>query len=121
MPKTEIKDEHIILPTAEQLVTSEDAILNPRRIEVPIPPSDLLETQALLLEKGVTIFEAHFLPLISIDDVRIVKLTSFFYRSIEEGRISESALRLPGMWVLVDGSQKPNYNRARINLLAVYF
>ncbi len=106
--QTGVKD----LPTGEQLVSSEDGILNRRRIEIPRPPQDLLEKQALLLEKGVTVYEAHFLPSISIDDdARIVKPNPWFYQNIKEKRISEDALKLPGMWVLIDGSPKPNYNR----------
>ncbi len=55
------------LPTADQLAQKEDGVLNPKRIEVPAPPKDLLNTQASLAEKGITIFEAHYLPTLTLE------------------------------------------------------
>lgn len=67
MPNAETKVGVRNLPNGEQLVSSEDAILNRRRIEIPRPPQDLLDMQARLAEKGISIFEAHFLPDVTLE------------------------------------------------------
>ncbi len=118
MSKAERKVEAQDLPTGEQLVFSEDAILNRRRIEIPHPPQDLLDVQTRLAEKGISVFESHFLPDVTLEeDSKFpgwqVRPEAWFFRSIKEGKIPQDAKKLPGMWVLIDGSPKPNYDEGK--------
>lgn len=104
------------LPTGEQLVSSEDGILNRRKIEIPRPPQDLLDVQASLVEKGISIFEAHFLPDVALEQNSQfpgwqIKPENWFWQNIKEGKILGDPAKLPGMWILIDGTPKPNYDR----------
>lgn len=104
------------LPTAEQLVAVENSALNPKPIEIPHPPQELLDVQARLKEKGIDIFEAHYLPDVVLEkDSQFpgwqVRPDDWFWETINAGVISEDAKRLPGMWILIDGRSRPNYER----------
>lgn len=106
------------LLTAEQLVAIENAALNPKPIEIPYPPQELLDVQAHLREKGISIFEAHYLPGVVLEKYSQfpgwqVRPEDWFWEFIMGGKISEDAKRLPDMWILVDGHSRPNYDRGK--------
>ena len=107
-----------ILPTPEQLVASEKEAWKQflgKEINIPEPPQQLFEAARLAIEHGITSFEAHLLPKLELKQNSKfpgwhIKPEEWYWQKIKEGEIAKDAARLPGVWVLVDGAQKPNYD-----------
>lgn len=67
---------------------------------------------------GITGFEPHFLPRVSLtEESEIpgwkVRPASGFWQGIKNGQISQDAAELQEGWYLVDGRQKPNYDKGQ--------
>lgn len=107
-----------ILPTSEQLVASESEAWKQflgKEINIPEPPQQLFEAARLAIEHGITSFEAHFLPKLELKQNSKfpgwhTKPEEWYWQKIKEGKVAKDSARLPGVWILVDGTQKPNYN-----------
>ena len=110
-----------VLLTPEELVSSEKHSWKNflgKEIKVPAPPQELLDTLSNAQEQGVTVFEAHYLPAIEFkQNLRYpgwkVKPGAWYWEQIKTGRVAKDAANLDGAWVLVDGSQKPDYDNGR--------
>ena len=113
--------ETAVLPNAEQLVASEKQAWKQffgKEIDVSTPPQELLTTLARAQEQGITVFEAHFLPQIEFKKNNKyhgwrVKPEDWYWEQIKAGKVAKDAAKLDGVWVLVDGSLKPNYEDGR--------
>lgn len=113
--------EKAVLPSAEQLIASEKEtwrLFLGKEITTAQPPKELFEAWSRALEQGITSFEAHFLPKISFKQNSKfpgwhVKPEDWYWQNIKEGKLAKDAAKLPGIWVLVDGSQKPDYDNGK--------
>lgn len=109
------------LPTPEQLVSQEKEAWKRffgREIKVPNPPQELLDTLTRVQELGITVFEAHFLPKVELkQDLKApswkIRPEEWYWQQIEKGNVAKDATKLGGVWVLIDGSQKPDYDSGR--------
>lgn len=107
-----------ILPTSEQLVASESEAWKQflgNEINIPETPQQLFEAARLAIEHGITSFEAHFLPKLELKQNSKfpgwhTKPEEWYWQKIKEGKVAKNAARLSGAWILVDGTQKPNYD-----------
>lgn len=110
------------LSLSDQLVVREKdawkSFLGTEDIDVPNPPQELLDALARAEEKGITVFEAHFFPRIEFEQNSQypgwnVRPEGWYWEQIKTGNVAEGAAKLDGLWVLVDGSQKPAYDKGR--------
>lgn len=82
------------------------------------PPAELFQTQEALLEHGITGFEPHFLPQVSLTEKSEfpgwkVRPDPWFWKQIRDGRIPADAATLREGWYLVDGRTKPDYDNGQ--------
>lgn len=94
-------------------LTSVDTALE--QLVVPTPPQELIDTVTRAKELGVTVFDAVFLTAKELSqDTEFagwnVKPGDWYWNQIKRGTIAKDAARLPGAWVLVDRTPKPNYD-----------
>lgn len=106
------------LPTPEELITQKKEAWKQflgKEIDVPQPPQQLLEVASRAQEHGITSFEAHFLPKMEFKQNSRFPLWQIrpedrCFQMIKEGRVAKDTAKLPGVWVLIDSTQKPNYD-----------
>ena len=91
--------------------------------DIPHPPQALVDTLRIAKEQGITFFEAHFLPQVTLskDKIRIgrktdnypagwVKPNDWFFDNIgKKDGIPKESLTIPPGWILVDNTPKPAY------------
>ncbi len=80
--------------------------------DINVPDIPHWVTEELLLHWQENIFYAHYLPSISLEENLDLpkwkeKPIKLFYKKIEEGKLKESAKKLPGKWILIDTRDKP--------------
>ncbi len=101
----------------EQYAAGEQVILSKffgKEIIVSPPPQELTDAMLKAREIGWTQAEAHFLPNIKFEKNSnfpgwIIKPSDWFWERIKEKELEEETTSLNGVWVIVDGSQKPEY------------
>lgn len=106
------------LPSSEQLIITEKQAFSAffgKDIAVLKPPAELFQTLKEMLKLGITGFEPHFLPQVSLAEKDKfpgwkVRPESWFWQRIKDGKISADATTLQKGWYLVDGRGKPNYD-----------
>ena len=107
--------------TSEQLIRTESEALKRffgKEIVVPKPPQELFQTLENMSKLGITGFEPHYLPQVSLTEKdKIpgwkVKPESWFWQQIKKGKLSKDAATLQEGWYLVDGRRKPNYDNGQ--------
>jgi len=77
-------------------------------------PQELSVAMLKAREIGWTQAEAHFLPRIELKQNSnfpgwTVKPEEWYWQKINEGKVAKDAATLEGVWVVIDGSQKPQY------------
>lgn len=85
-----------------------------RKITVPTPPQELSVAMLKAKEIGWTQAEPHFLPKMELkqnSDISewTIRPEDWYWQKIREGKVAKDAATLEGIWVIVDGSQKPQY------------
>lgn len=85
-----------------------------RKVIIPTPPQELSVAMLKAKEVGWTQAEAHFLPKIELkqnSDISewTVRPQDWYWQKIKEGKVAKDAATLEGIWVIIDGSQKPQY------------
>lgn len=112
--------EGLVLPSADQLVTSASAELKTafrKDFEVPQPPEELFETLKNFAERGIRGFdETYYLPGLQLkkDDPfwrgrGRVKPSDYFWRQIENGNFPQEAAIFEEGWYIGDRREKPMY------------
>ena len=109
------------LPSSEHLVIAEKQALSAffgKDIAVSEPPQELFQTLEQMSKLGITGFEPHFLPQVSLTEKDKfpgwkVRPESWFWKQIKDGKISADSATLQAGWYLVDGRQKPNYDNGQ--------
>ncbi len=109
------------LPSSEHLMTAEKQAVSAffgKDIAVSEPPAELFQTLEQMSKIGITGFEPHFLPQVSLTEKSKipgwkVKPESWFWQKIKEGKISKDAATLQEGWYLVDKRKKPNYDNGQ--------
>lgn len=82
---------------------------------VPYPSQELINTLIKAKSIGWTQAEPHFLPkVVMAKDSEFpgwtIRPEEWFWKNIKQKIISSDAAQLDGVWVIVDGTQKPGYN-----------
>lgn len=85
-----------------------------QEVDVPNPPQELSAALIRAQEIGWTQAEAHFLPKIELKQNSnfpgwTVKPEQWYWEQIKERKVEKGAASLEGIWMIVDGSQKPQY------------
>lgn len=85
-----------------------------QEVDVPNPPQELSAALIRAQEIGWTQAEAHFLPKMELKQNLnfpgwTVKPEQWYWNKIKEKKVDKNAAALEGIWVIVDGSQKPQY------------
>ena len=85
-----------------------------REVAVPTPPQELSIAMLKAKEIGWAQAEPHFLPKMELkqnSDVSewTIRPEDWYWQKIREGKVAKDAATLEGIWVVVDGSQKPQY------------
>ena len=102
---------------SEQLVASENrawrSFLGKDTI-VPTPPQELSVAMLKAKEIGWTQAEAHFFPKIEFEQDSnfpgwTVKPEEWYWQQIKTGTVAKDAATLEEGWIIIDGSQKPQY------------
>lgn len=101
----------------QQLVSSEQEAwfrFLGHKVEISNPPPELSATLLKAHEIGWTQAEPHFLPKIELEQNSdfpgwTVKPEEWYWQKIREGKVARDAATLDGVWVIIDGSQKPQY------------
>lgn len=105
----------------EQYVAEEQKALSKffdRKVTVPTPPQELSMAMLKAGEIGWTQAEAHFLPKINLKQNSVfpgwtTKPGEWFWKRLKKGELTKDATTLEGIWVVVDGSQKPDYENGK--------
>lgn len=101
---------------SEKLVTAQkQAIAGFFGTEVPTPPDRLFRVLEKIKEERLFKAEPFYLPHRRLSEGSqypglTVSPSPWFYRQIREGRIAEGADLLPGQWIILDVSRRPNYH-----------
>ena len=119
----------LLLPHSEQLIEKEREALKAffgKDIAVPEPPVELFQTLENMLGLGITGFEPHFLPQVSLtEEDKLpgwkVKPSSWLWEEIKECNISTDASGLKEGWYLVDRRRKPRYDNGNQRYNNDYF
>ena len=99
-------------PTARTF--SKDQLILPEA-SLPKEVSEVLERAKKV---GIGVFEAYHLSDITLDQNSNVegwdkKPEDWYWRQIGNGKVSQDAPKLPGSWILIDKTQKPDYKDGR--------
>lgn len=81
-----------------------------------MPSQELLKTLSRAREIGWTEVEAHFLPNIKLEKNSKfpgwnMKPSDWFWERIQEEELTKDTTQLDGIWVIIDGTQKPEYRQ----------
>jgi len=92
-------------------------------VEVPYPSQALVDFLRQTKEGGITMFEPYFLPSATFTQEHIrmngqtysypeewQKPEDWFYKQIQEKKVDKRALTLPGGWVAIDTTLRPDYD-----------
>ncbi|GEM_PF-5470881 len=108
--------EQSLLPTPEALVVL--AKKEWKAKDIPTPPEELFTVWERGNKEGVRGMEPFFYPNVTLTKRsrfpgKGIKPEDWFWEQMEKGTIDQDAGKLPGMWVLLDSTQKPNYDDGR--------
>lgn len=97
-------------PVEAPKTLSRDQLILPSK-ELPQEVSDILKRAE---KAGITSLEAYHLSGVTLTQGSQVegwtkKPENWYWEQIKNGKISPDAPKLPGSWVLLDNTQKPNY------------
>lgn len=107
----------INMDSCKELITSEKAAWSKflgQEINIPTPPQELIDTLNKAQKIGWIAAEAHFFPKIQFEQGLnfpgwSVKPEDYYWQKIKEAKIPPDAATFEGIWVVADGSQKPQY------------
>lgn len=93
---------------------SKDQLILPE-IQIPQEVSDILQRAEKI---GLTFFEPYHLSDVTLSkdsnvEERYAKLENWYWKQIASDNINKNASSLPDSWVLIDKTQKPNYQEGK--------
>lgn len=102
----------VATPVAKPEITiiSRDQLILPHK-ELPQEVSEVLQRAE---KAGISVFESYHLSGVTLQQDSNVKgwdrkPESWYWEQIKNGNVSQDAPKLPGVWVLVDKTIRPNY------------